>query len=88
MSPRGDDGQGTKGLGRQAPSIKGHHEFNPKDASTVIVGEESSYNLQKDDFVGITNDRISYMLNTNKNEFTFEESSRQTDPITSSIIQN
>ena len=75
MRPLGDDGHSTKGLGRAAPTIKGHHSFDPKEASTLIVGEESlsHYNLQKDDIAGIS----SYLMH-NSSE----------DVIANSLIQN
>ena len=46
MSPRGDEGQSMNyhhlaSGGSKMPQIQGHHEFNPKEASTLVIAEET-----------------------------------------------
>ena len=46
------------------PQMQGHHEFNPKEASTLVIAEEtpSFYNQRKPPETGMTNDRLAQML--------------------------
>ena len=59
------------------PQMQGNHGFNPKDASTLVIAEESPsfYNQSnKEDMIGMTNSRISLMLHRQPNDVTFDES--------------
>ena len=75
MSPRGDVGQSiasfTAGTSTgMMPQMKGHHQFQPKDASTLLMQEESPsfFNQRGEEDRnaaaggGLTNNRISDMI--------------------------
>ena len=46
------------------PQMKGHHEFNPKEASTLLMVDESRsfYGQSKEEVVGVTNKHIQEMI--------------------------
>ena len=65
MSPIGDESEKKRqsvGLTSKMPQIKDHHEFNPKEASTLLIAEESRSFLNQNAEHGMTNDRISHLL--------------------------
>ena len=42
MSPRGDESQFlNKQSNKMLPQMQGHHEFNPNEASTLVIAEET-----------------------------------------------
>ena len=41
MSPRGDESQFSNKQSKMLPQMQGHHEFNPKEASTLVIAEET-----------------------------------------------
>ena len=82
LSPHGD----SEGGGLFKPQMQGHHEFNPKEASTLLIAEESqSFCIAPaDEPKGMANNRISEMLGQ-PSEPTFDESRPSMDVITSTL---
>lgn len=65
------------------PLMKGHHEFDPKEASTVLMADQSSsfFQQHKED-TNVTNNRLASMIFKQENfDSNFDESRLMETPV-------